>query len=109
MKDYQKALKRVTLFFLFNPVSFNEQSYPNKTGLEQWLVTLQVTKQVQKNFFICYILSDQVWWCNVKQSFWVISKITSANLYKPVHDIINYSTSICLFGSGKCEKEGKKL
>ena len=25
------------------------------------------------------------------------------------HDIINYSTSICPFESGKCEKEGKKL
>ena len=24
-------------------------------------------KQVQKNSFICYILSDQIWWCNVKQ------------------------------------------
>ena len=26
-----------------------------------------------------------------------------------VHDIINYSTSIFPFESGKCEKEGKKL
>ena len=25
------------------------------------------------------------------------------------HDIINYSTSICPFESGNCEKEGKKL
>ena len=25
------------------------------------------------------------------------------------HDIINYSTSICPFESGKCGKEGKKL
>ena len=24
-------------------------------------------KLLQKNSFICYILSDQVWWCNVKQ------------------------------------------
>ena len=37
------------------------------------------------------------------------SKTTSPNLCKPVHDIINYSTSICPFESGKCEKEGKKL
>ena len=39
----------------------------------------------------------------------VISKIASANLCKPVHDITNYSTSICPFVSGKCGKEGKKL
>ena len=38
-------------------------------------------------------------------SFLVIQKITSANLCKPVHDIINYSTFICPFDSGKCEKE----
>ena len=24
-------------------------------------------KQVHKNFFISYILSDRVWWCNIKQ------------------------------------------
>ena len=38
---------------------------------------------------------------------WVIPKITSANLCKPIHDI-NYSTSICPFESEKCGKEGKK-
>ena len=32
----------------------------------------------------------------------------SANLCKPIHDIINYFTSICPFESGKCGKEGKK-
>ena len=26
-----------------------------------------------------------------------------------IHDIINYSTSICSFESGKCRKEGGKL
>ena len=41
--------------------------------------------------------------------FWVIPKITSANLYKSIHDIINYSTSMCPFESGKCGKEGKKI
>ena len=32
-----------------------------------------------------------------------------ANLCKSVDDTINYSTSICPFESGNCEKEGKKL
>ena len=35
--------------------------------------------------------------------------MTSANLCKPIYDIINYSTSICPFESGKCRKERKKL
>ena len=35
-----------------------------------------------------------------------ILKITSANLCKPIQDIINYSTSICPFEPGKFGKEG---
>ena len=35
--------------------------------------------------------------------------MTSANLCKPTHDIINYPTSICPFVFGKCGKEVKKL
>ena len=38
-----------------------------------------------------------------------MSKIASANLWKPIHDIKNYSTSICPFVCGKCGKEGEKL
>ena len=38
----------------------------------------------------------------------MISKITSASLCIPIHDI-NFSTSICPFESRKCGKEGKKL
>ena len=38
-----------------------------------------------------------------------IPKITSANLSKPIDDIINYSTSTSPFESGKCGKEGKKI
>ena len=62
-EDYQKAFKKLTLFFLSNPVPFNG----------------------------------------------VTPKMTSANLCQSIHDIINYSTSICPFESGKCEKEEKKL
>ena len=58
-----------------------------------------------KNSFITYILSDQVWLCNIKQ-FLSYSKITSANLCKPIPDT-NYSTSIYPFVSGKCRKEVK--
>ena len=34
--------------------------------------------------------------------------MTSANLCKPIHGIINYFTSICPFESRKCGKEGEK-
>ena len=41
----------------------------------------------------------------MQNSFGVIPKIASGNLCKSIHDIINYSTSICPFESGKCGKE----
>ena len=39
----------------------------------------------------------------------MITKLTPANLCKPIHDIINYSTSICPFESGKWGKKAGKL
>ena len=42
-------------------------------------------------------------------SFWVTPKITSANLCKSIHDIRNYSTSMCTFESVKWGKEEKKI
>ena len=45
----------------------------------------------------------------ISSSFLAIAKITSANLCRPIYDVINYSTSICPFEFGKCGKEGKKL
>ena len=45
----------------------------------------------------------------IYSSFWVIPKITSANLCKPINDIINYSISIFSLKSGNCGKERKKL
>ena len=45
----------------------------------------------------------------IYSGFWVILKIKSVNLCKPIYDIINYSTSICPSESGKCGKEGKLL
>ena len=84
-----------------------EKVIKNKRGLE--VATSRPSGcEISSQKFFYYILSEQVWWCNIK-GFWVILIITSANLCKPIHDIINYSTSICPFESGKCGKEGKKL
>ena len=44
-----------------------------------------------------------------KVVFELFQKLHLTNLCKPIHDIINYSTSICPFESGKesVEREGK--
>ena len=59
-EDYQKALKKLTLFFPLNPVPFNGQSYQKQKGSGTSDQSLQVEKQVQRYFFIRYISSDQV-------------------------------------------------
>ena len=51
--------------------------------------------------------SDQVG--AIQSSFRVLPNIAPANLCKPIHEIINYSTSIWPFESGKCGKEKDKL
>ena len=97
-EDYQKALKKVTLFSLSNPVPFNRQNYQKQKGpgtSDHSLFRL-VTHYV--------MMFDDV----IDSGFWVILKITSANLRKLVYDIINYSTSIYPFESGKCGTERKK-
>ena len=66
-EDYQKAFKKLSLFFLSNPVPFNGQSYQKQKGSgtsDQSLFRLQ---NKFKNIPWFVILSDQVWWCNVTQ------------------------------------------
>ena len=67
-EDYWKALKRVTLFFLSNPVPFNSQNYhkQKEPGASDQLLFSLINK-FKKSSFISYVLSDQVWWCNIKQ------------------------------------------
>ena len=102
----KKHLKR--LFFLLNPVPFNGQSYQKEKGPEtsdQLLFRLPVKFRKIPLLVLYYLTKfDNV----IQRDFGVISKITSANLCKPIHDIINYSISICRFVSGKRRKEGKK-
>ena len=108
-EDYQKPLKTMTLLFLSHPVFFNGQSYqkqmrPGTSNLSLFRLQSKFTKIYL--LVICYLTKfDGV----IQSSFWVISNITLANLCKPIHDIINYSTSICPFESGKCGKEEEKL
>ena len=44
----------------------------------------------------------------IQSSFFeLILKLTSANLSKPIYDIMNYSTSICPLESGSVERKQK--
>ena len=55
-EDNQKALKKLSLFILSNPIPFNGQGYEKQKGPG----TLQVKKQVQRKSFISDVLPDQV-------------------------------------------------
>ena len=57
-EDYQKALKKLTLFFLLNPVPFNEQSYQKQKGSgtsDQSLIMLQDKFRKIPLFIIYYM------------------------------------------------------
>ena len=106
-EDYQKASKKLTIFLLSNPVPINGQSYQKQKGpgtSNQSFFRLQ-NKFRKIPLLVIYYLTkfDDI----ILSSYRVIPKITSANLCKPVHGIINYSTSIWPFEFGKCGKEGK--
>ena len=67
-RNYQKALKKLTLVFLSNPVPFNGESYKKQKGSgasHQSLFRSQ--NKFRKIPLFIIILSDQVWWCNAKQ------------------------------------------
>ena len=109
-RGLSKSLKKVIyIFSLSNPVPFNGQSYQKQKGpgtSNQSLFRLQNKFRKIPLSVIYYLTkSDHL----ILSSFRVIPKITSANLCNPIHDIINYSTSISPFEFGKCGKEGKKL
>ena len=96
------------IIFLSDPVSFNGQSYNKQRGLDLVTSLSSGYETSSKNFFIIYY---QIKFDGIKSSgFWVtIPKLTPANLFKPIHDVINYSTYICSLECGKCGKEEEKL
>ena len=63
-KELSKNLK--TLFFLLNPVPFNGQRYQKQKGYGTSAQSLSRSRKSSEKF-LCYILSDKIWWCNVKQ------------------------------------------
>ena len=82
-----------------NPIPFNKQSYQKQKGpgtSDQSLCRLQ-NKFIKISLLVMYYLTkfDGV----IQSSFGVFPKITPANLCKPIHGILKYSTSICLLKS----------
>ena len=67
-------------------------------------------KQVQKNSFVSYVLSDQVWWCNIKRclSYFknYICKFMQSNLWH--HKLFHFQLPIWIWkvwkGRGKIQK-----
>ena len=108
-KDYQKAFKKLTLFFLSNPVPFNGQSYQKqkRPGTSDRLLLSSQNKFRKIPLLVIYYLTkfDDI----IRSGFWVIPKIISTNLCKLIHDIIKHSTSICPFESRKRGEEAKNL
>ena len=69
LEDYQKAIKKLTLFFLSNPVPFNVQSYHKQKGpgtSDQSLFRLQKKFRKMPLLVIYYLTkSDDI----IKSSF----------------------------------------
>ena len=106
-ENYQKPFKKLTLFFLLNPVPFKGQIYKKQKGLGTSGTSLSSGYETSSKKIIIYYhtkFGGVIW-----SGSWVIPKLTPANSCKPIHDIINYSTSVCSFESGKCGKEEEKL
>ena len=101
-RGLSKSLTRINfIFFLSNSVPFKGQSYwkqkgPGTSGQSLFMLENKLRKIP---LLVKYYLAkfDAI----IESSFWVIPKITSGNLCKPIHDIINNSMSICPIESGK--------
>ena len=60
-RGLSKSLKKVNFTFSFEHSPFERKKLSKTKGAWNYLpVGLQVTKQVQRNSFITYLLSDQV-------------------------------------------------
>ena len=110
MKDHYQSLKKITSFFLPIPVLFNGQDNEKQKEpgtSDQLLFTL--LNKFSKIPLLVLNYPTKLHHEPYIKPFLSYYKIRSANLCKPIHDIIIYSTFILPFESGKCGKEEKKL
>ena len=67
-RGLSKTFKKVNYIFFFPTQSLSmDKIIKNKRGLKLVTSLSSGYKTSSKNFFFSYILSDQVWWCNMKQ------------------------------------------
>ena len=96
------------LFCILFLLQFPDLLHIKYYKIHRWPVTLQVTKQIQENSFISYVLSDQVWWCNIKQflsySKNYTGKFMRANSWH--HKLFHFSLPFWIW---KFMKKAKKL
>ena len=109
-KRLSNSLKNV--YFCFQTLSLlMGKIIKNKRSLELGPVALQATKQVQKNSFISYVLSDQVWWCNIKWFFSYsknyICKFMQANSWH--HELFHFHLSFRIFKVWKGNEKNTKI
>ena len=104
-ENYQKTLKKSTLFFLQNPVPFNGQGYQKQTGYETSDQSLYRLWNKFRKILLLVIYYPTKFDDVIQSDFWGIPKTTSANLCMLIYDIINYSTSTCPSVSEIVERE----
>ena len=106
-EDYQKAFKKLTLFFLSNPVLLMDKVIKNKRCLE---LKTSHSSGHETSSFIRYILSDKAWWCNVKQflsySKNYTSKFVQVNLW---HKLLHFEFSFWIWKVWKGREKIQKF
>ena len=103
-RGWSRSLKKWTLFFLSSPDPFNRQKYQKQKGPrtnDQLFFRLRNKFRKIPLSVMCYLTRfDDV----ISSRFYVIPKFESTNSCTPIHDALNYSTSICPFESGNWGK-----
>ena len=110
-EDYQKAFKKSPLFFSQTQSLLMCKVIKNKRNLQ--LVTSRSSgyKTCSENSFISYILSDQVWWCNIKQLLTYfknyICKFMQTSSWH--HKLFHFYLSFCIWKVSKRRKKVTKI
>ena len=119
-RGLSKTLKKLTLFFLSNPVPFNGQGYQKQKWLETSDKSLFMLWNKFRKIPVFYLIPDHVWWCNIKPFFSYsknyICKFMQANSWhhKLSHFHLSFWIQKLWKGKEKITKilvsqEGKKL
>ena len=87
-EDYQKIFSNLTWFFPLHPVPFYGQDYEKQEGLWTSYHCLFGLKIMFRKIPVSVMYNLGNFDDLIQTSFWVIPKVTFANLCKPIHDVI---------------------